>query len=150
MVGNGKCKSLRDHVLYMTLKTWLAIFPLIWLVSPPCWNAEVLMVRNESDSSVYKRNALWNSPLCALPNPLSSLSVMLWTSLYGWLWIPVVIYGGEGTGDSLQYSCLENPMDGGAWWAAVYGVAQSQTQLTWLSSNEMIKMIKVILTLQIS
>ena len=30
---------------------------------------------------------------------------------------------GEGTGDPLQYSCLENPMDGGAWWAAVHGVA---------------------------
>ena len=37
---------------------------------------------------------------------------------------------GEGTGDPLQYSCLETPMDGGAWWAAVHGVAQSQTQLT--------------------
>ena len=34
---------------------------------------------------------------------------------------------GEGTGDPLQCSCLENPMDGGAWWAAVYGVAQSRT-----------------------
>ena len=35
----------------------------------------------------------------------------------------------EGNGTPLQYSCLENPMDGGAWWAAVYGVAQSQTRL---------------------
>ena len=35
----------------------------------------------------------------------------------------------EGSGTPLQYSCLENPMDGGAWWPAVYGVAQSQTQL---------------------
>ena len=32
---------------------------------------------------------------------------------------------GEGNGDPLQYSCLENPMDGGAWWAAVHGVAES-------------------------
>ena len=37
---------------------------------------------------------------------------------------------GEGNGTSLQYSCLENPMDGGAWWAAVHGVAKSQTQLS--------------------
>ena len=37
---------------------------------------------------------------------------------------------GEGNGTPLQYSCLENPMDGGAWWAAVCGVAQSRT---WLS-----------------
>ena len=36
---------------------------------------------------------------------------------------------GEGDGTPLQYSCLENPMDRGAWWAAVHGVAKSQTQL---------------------
>ena len=36
---------------------------------------------------------------------------------------------GEGNGNPLQYSCLENPRDRGAWWAAVYGVAQSQTRL---------------------
>ena len=34
---------------------------------------------------------------------------------------------GEGDGTPLQYSCLENPMDGGAWWAAVHGVAKSRT-----------------------
>ena len=42
---------------------------------------------------------------------------------------------GEGNGNPLQCSCLENPRDGGAWWAAVYGVAQSQTQLKRLSSS---------------
>ena len=42
---------------------------------------------------------------------------------------------GEGNGNPLQYSCLENPRDGGAWWAAVYGVAQSRTQLKQLSSS---------------
>ena len=36
---------------------------------------------------------------------------------------------GEGNGNPLQYSCLENPMDGGAWWATVHGVAKSQTRL---------------------
>ena len=36
---------------------------------------------------------------------------------------------GEGNGTPLQYYCLENPMDGGAWWAAVHGVANSQTRL---------------------
>ena len=36
----------------------------------------------------------------------------------------------EGNGNPLQYSCLENPMDGGAWWAAVHGVAKSWTQLS--------------------
>ena len=42
---------------------------------------------------------------------------------------------GEGNGNPLQCSCLENPRDGGAWWAAVYGVAQSQTRLKRLSSG---------------
>ena len=37
---------------------------------------------------------------------------------------------GDGSGDSLQYSRLETPMDGGAWWAAVHGVAKSQTRLS--------------------
>ena len=38
--------------------------------------------------------------------------------------------GGEGNGTPLQYSCLENPMDGGAWWAALHGVAKSRTRLS--------------------
>ena len=42
---------------------------------------------------------------------------------------------GEGNGNPLQCSCLENPRDGGAWWAAVYGVAQSQTRLKRLRSS---------------
>ena len=42
---------------------------------------------------------------------------------------------GEGNGNPLQRSCLENPRDGRAWWAAVYGVAQSRTRLKWLSSS---------------
>ena len=42
---------------------------------------------------------------------------------------------GEGNSNPLQYSCLENPRDGGAWWAALYGVAQSRTGLKRLSSS---------------
>ena len=41
-----------------------------------------------------------------------------------------VYYIGEGNGTPLQYSCLENPTDGGAWWAAVHGVAKSQARLS--------------------
>ena len=40
-----------------------------------------------------------------------------------------------GYGNPLQYSCLENPMDRGAWWATIHGVARSQTQLKWLSTH---------------
>ena len=47
----------------------------------------------------------------------------------------VLVLGGEGNGNPLQCSCLENPKDGGAWWAAVYGVTQSQMRLKQLSSS---------------
>ena len=46
---------------------------------------------------------------------------------------------GEGNGNPLQCSCLENPRDGGAWWAAVYGVSQSRTRLKRLSSSSRIQ-----------
>ena len=45
----------------------------------------------------------------------------------------VVLSDGEGNGSPLQYSCLENPMDGGAWSAAVHGVANSWTQLSYFT-----------------
>ena len=50
-------------------------------------------------------------------------------------WPPVCNSVGEGNDNPLQYSCLENPVDSGAWWAAVYGVAQSRTRLKQLSMH---------------
>ena len=51
---------------------------------------------------------------------------------------------GEGNGNPLQCSCLESPREGGAWWAALYGAAQSRTRLKLLSSSsrELFKMIR--------
>ena len=49
---------------------------------------------------------------------------------------------GEGNGNPLQCSCLENPRDGRAWWAAVYGVAQSRTRLKRLSKCQILRTIK--------
>ena len=64
---------------------------------------------------------------------------------------------GEGNGNPLQCSCLENPRDGGAWWAAVYGVAQSRTRLKrlrssssrWLSSKEISLLMQKTLETQV-
>ena len=53
-------------------------------------------------------------------------------------WVTSLSCIGEGNGNPLRSSCLENPRDGGAWWAAVYGVAQSQTWLMRLSSSSSI------------
>ena len=44
--------------------------------------------------------------------------------------VKLALRSGESNGIPLQYSCLENPMDGGAWWAAVHGVARSRTRLS--------------------
>ena len=63
-----------------------------------------------------------------------------WIDWYSWTKTADILKDGkqsseEGNGNPLQYSCLENPRDRGALWAAVYGVAQSQTLLKWLSSS---------------
>ena len=54
---------------------------------------------------------------------------------------PSKYFFGEGDGNPLQYSCLENPVDSGAWWAAVYGAAQSRTRLKRLSSSSQVLFI---------
>ena len=61
--------------------------------------------------------------------------VMLLENIFILLDLAFMIQYGEGNGNPLQCSCLENPRDGGAWWPAVYGVAQSRTRLKWLSSS---------------
>ena len=54
---------------------------------------------------------------------------------------------GEGNGNPLQYSCLENPMEGGAWWATVHGVARSRTRLS--QTSTVLKYSKIFLTAHI-
>ena len=61
---------------------------------------------------------------CSQPSDQTWISCIAADSL------PLVPHGGEGDGTPLQYSCLENPMDRGAWWAAVHGVAKSWTRLS--------------------
>ena len=63
-------------------------------------------------------------------------------------WASLVASLGEGNSTPLQYSCLENPMDGGAWWAAVHGIAESRTRLKRLSSSSrelLVNLVKQIL-----
>ena len=77
---------------------------------------------------LLKRNAMTN-----LASILKSRDITLPTKVHlvKAMVFPVVMYGcGEGNGIPLQYSCLENPMDRGAWQAAVHGVTKSQTRLT--------------------
>ena len=56
---------------------------------------------------------------------------------------------GEGNGSPLQYSCLENPMDGGAWWATIYGVAKSRTRLSNFTLDAIINIVYFVFTIGI-
>ena len=73
----------------------------------------------------------WKIPWTEEPGGLQSMG----SGRFGYDWATSLSGIGEGNGNPLQCSCLENPRDGGAWWAAIYGVAQSQTRLKQLSSS---------------
>ena len=77
----------------------------------------------------------WKIPWTEKPGRLQSLG-SLESDTTEWLHFHFSLsWIGEGNGNPLQCSCLENPRDGGAWWAAVHGVAQSRTRLKRLSSS---------------
>ena len=60
-------------------------------------------------------------------------------------------FPGEGNGNPFQYSCLENPMDGGVWWATVHRVANSQTRLSeWLNDLVWIRQVNILFNFQSS
>ena len=71
----------------------------------------------------------WNIPWMEEPGGLQSMGLLESDSTERLHFPFSLLCIGEGNGNPLQCSCLENPRDGGAWWAAVYGVAQSRTQL---------------------
>jgi len=75
----------------------------------------------------------WKIPWMEEPGRLQSMGSLR----VGHNWVTSLSLSciGEGNGNPLQCSCLENPRDGGAWWAAVYGVTQSPTRLKRLSSS---------------
>ena len=73
----------------------------------------------------------WRIPWMEEPGRLQSMGSLR----VGHNWAISLSRIGEGNGNPLQCSCLENPRDGRAWWADVCGVAQSQTRLKWLSSS---------------
>ena len=81
---------------------------------------------------VQLRSSLKYYVHCTSPGPGNmipgELSIFLNCQMWNYDWL--TFFPGEGKGNPLQYSCLENPMDGGAWWATVHGVAKSRTRLS--------------------
>jgi len=75
-------------------------------------------------------------PFSACPQSFPASGSFQMSQLQIFKFVPfILLSNGEGNGNPLQCSCLENPRDGGAWWAAVYGIAQSWTWLKRLRSS---------------
>ena len=85
--------------------------------------------------AIHSDTLAWKIPWMEEPSRLQSMGS--WKVGHDWVtsFSPFTSHFGEGNGNPLQCPCLENPRDGGALWAAVYGVSQSRTRLKWLSSS---------------
>ena len=89
----------------------------------------------EKEMATHSSTLVWKIPWVEEPGGLQSMG----SQRVGHDWGTSLHFSlsciGEGNGNPFQCSCLKNLRDGGPWWAVVYGVAQSQTWLKWLSSN---------------
>ena len=98
---------------------------------------QYLMPLTEKAMAPHSSSLAWKIPWTEEPGRLQSMGSLRVghdsvTSLSLFTFMHCI---GEGNGNPLQCSCLENPRDGGTWWATTYGVMQSQTRLKRLSSS---------------
>ena len=124
---------------------------LVIIVVPPCFYLTIYLLNSSLliYEIIYLTNIYWvlttilregnGNPLqySCLENSVNRTDPLLSMWSQSWTWLKRLsmhVCIGEGNGNPLQCSCLENPRDRGAWWAAVYGVAQSQTQQKWLAA----------------
>ena len=146
---------LWDHIL-LTKPSVSSSTGVTWLRSQPKLENSAGLKRHEHRSHEMTRKELWKScnqrpsrsdiwrrkwqptPVL-LPGESHGQRSLVGHSPWGHRvrhdWATSLSCTGEGNGNPLQCSCLENPRDGGAWWAAIYGVTQSRTRLKWLSSS---------------
>ena len=103
---------------------------LSWLL---CHLISLSRDRVEKAMAPHSSTLAWTIPWMEEPGRLQSMKSR--TRLSDFHFHFSLLCSGEGNGNPLQCSCLENPRDRGAWWAAVYGVAESRTQLKRLSSS---------------
>ena len=124
---------------------WPKISPVFYLFIPPSPllnHCQPLVFFTVSIVLCFPECHIVGNMWCVtFPDWLLSFRTIHLRFLHVFLWLDSSSLG-EGNGNPLQCSCLENPMDRGAWWAAIYGVAQGQTQLKQLSSSSSRKLIK--------
>ena len=93
----------------------------------------VIVLFEEKAMVPHSSTLAWKIPWTEEPGRLQSMGLL--RVGHDWATSLSLSCIGEGNGNPLYYSCLENPRDRGAWWAAIYGVAQSWTRLKRLSSS---------------
>ena len=93
------------------------------------------MAQTEKAMAPHSSTLAWKIPWTEEPGRLQSMGSKRVGHDWGLRFHFSLACIGEGNGNPLQCSCLEDPGDGGAWWAAIYGVAQSRTRLKRLSSS---------------
>ena len=103
-------------------------------------------LRKEKAMATHSSTLAWKIPWMEEPGRLQSTGSL--GVGHDWATSLSLSRIGEGNGNPLQCSCRENPRDGGAWWAAIYGVAQSQTRLKLLSSSSSSSSYQVAIVLE--
>ena len=147
MYTNSICVYVYMYT-YLPIHSFLYSFPTEvttehWVEFPVLYSRSLLVIYFIY-SSVYIQRRQWHPTLVLLPEESHGWRSLVGCSPWGreesdkterFYFHFSLSCIGEGNGNPLQCSCLENPKDGGAWWAAVYGVTQSRTRLKWLSSS---------------
>ena len=122
-------------------KMWGAASLVTQLVKnpPAMWETQVPSLGREDplekEMAPHSSTLAWKIPWTEEPGRLQSMGSL--RVGHDWVTSLSILLSciGEGNGNPLQCSCMEKPRDGGAWWAAVYGLAQSRTRWKWLSSS---------------
>ena len=128
MCESSTCELSKMQKLRLSLHLlWLAIFQPYHLplpFPPPVSNSSCLFIRCQP--LLYCTSILFKAVYSKIKNVFIIFCLFVYV---------LVMCNGEGNGNPLQCSCLENPRDGGAWWAAICGVAQRQTRMKRHSSS---------------
>ena len=119
---------------HTNIQTW-TILPNFNIDEKSALNCVHLANLREKAMAPHSSTLTWKLPWTEEPGRLQSMGLLESDTTERLHFHFSLSCTGEGNGNPLQCSCLENPKDRGAWWAAVYGVAQSRTRLKRLSSS---------------
>ena len=114
---------------------WLRVYKHQVLGHKSSWDLRMPVRSAEQAMATHSSTLAWKIPWTKEPDRLQSMGSLRISTTERLHFHFSLSCMGEGNGNPLQCSCLENPRDGGAWWAAVYEVEQSRTRLKRLSSK---------------